>query len=1028
METSQSIVEFIKNKYPKVIFKPVKFAYSNALGFVVSGDKLIIGFINKLGSLCKLAEPIDLSDITNDSISAALAKIPIVNGFTEKDRERLYRLFQRSEDTITRKEHNALVREIENKLKAADDKESEYRVMFDSESNKAIAIQSEYNDKLAKITQQYEAQIQQYEEAKTKLVNERDMIKQELQKYQSHMKEFVRSKDLKIEDLEKIQQQMTQERDLLQQRIAEIIQAEEAKQKELAANQEMLSNYTETMGQREQELTKLKSALAEINQQLESLKESLKQSELEKQVLAGYKTRCQSKLMDEKQEIIKQIKSYNDRWMEWSKTVATNFEEHKRKLIADLQKINKSLEFMLQQKQELEKREQTKLKQNIKDIQTELQKTISEQLIKLNEKDEQIKMLESAGVGFMVKGNGGSTSDCENASHELQERDKHIQQTETEIVKLKLELEEVRALLVQNNRTKVESTIDYDNCYNVIQNFFALNNIFFRKQEIINRLDNIIASGIGNFTNLAESTRENIKKRFEVLKIGISNHIQFLDLERYINSDDFRYLKSKATRNKVSPTFCSDLNNILDYWNQNKAEYREQDRQLTNIYEDLSGAVRVYIRIKPLIGLEQKEKTVSVAVVNSQKQKRVVFNCENVPEIKHNIRKEFGEFYGVFDESFTNDEVYTGVEGFKVDFKTYKIDIEDIIENSETVSPGLYSTFQQVEDGYSIVIFGYGASGSGKSYTLLGSKATPGLVHYGLSNLRNVKNIRLKYLFEQYFGAVDLNFAKVRGKIHNLIREIPQMREYAKDERNDFGQNIPEDLNLENIRVPDLYRLTGIIEKYRLERGRIKKTPNNPESSRSHLYFVFEIDFDTGKTGYVTIVDTAGRESPLEIYDTFIDSSKMKLSTLMAPPPVGGEGAVEKGRRSDLDPVYTSKHIYEVLKEGFYINETINHLIYFFNKKNYRQTKIMLQPSDPTKYTVSKYFVSPIKEEQAINNANNCLMIPIMRFLDTLSNRNKSETDYKPTKFIMMCMIRQEERYCDQIFETLDFAQNVKSS
>ena len=1019
---AQSIVEYIKQTYPKVVFKPVKFAYKNALGFVVTGDKVIIGFINKSGNLCKVADPIDLSEISNDNIEDVLSKIPIVNGFTDKDRERLLRLFQRTdkEETITRREHNALVRELERQLQESNTQQSEYKILYDSESNKAIAVQKEYEEKLEQIKQQYEARLQEYEQAKNKLIEERDEIRGDLERFQTNMKEYVRTNELKIEDLQGIQQKLTEERDLLQNRIAEIIQAEQAKQAELAANQEMLSNHTELMNRKETELIELQKSLAVVNQDLEQLKITLRTSELQREALEGYKNRCQAKLLSDKDEIISKIKEYNHRWQEWATGVESNFEEYKRKLINDLKKVSSSLDVMLAKRNELDQKERSKLKQNIKDIQTELQRTVSEQLIRLNEKDEQIRMLQSAGVGFVV-GDGNEASSCDTVKQELQESQAQIQQ-------LQSELEKVRNLLAQNNATKVQATIDYDNCYAVVQNFFSLNNIFYRKQEIISRLDNVITNGIGSFTNLNESIKQDIRERFEKLKVGINKHIQFLDLERYINSEDFRYLKSKSTRNKVSPNFCAELNTILDYWNENKAEYREQDRQLTNIYEDLSGAVRVYVRIKPLIGVEQKEKTVSIGVANNQKQKRIVLNCENVPGIKNNIRKEFGEFYGVFDETFTNEEVYTGVEGIAVDFKTFKIDIDSIIESSESVSPGLYSTFQQVEDGYSIVIFGYGLSGSGKTFSILGTNKTPGLIHYGLANLRGVRNIKLKYLFEQYFGAVDLNFGKVRGKIHNLIREVPQMREYAKDERAEFQSQIPSDLNVDNIKVQDIYRLTDIIEQYRISRGRIKKTPNNPVSSRSHLYFVFEVTFETGKTGYVTLVDTAGRESPLDIFNIFLDPSKAKLASIMAPPPVGGEGAVEKARRPELDPVYTSKHIFEVLKEGFYINETINHLVYFFNKKNYRQTKITLQPSDPAKYTVSKYYVSPVNEEQAVNTANNCLMIPIMTFLDTLSNRNKSDSDYKPTKFIMMCMVRQEERYCDQIFETLEFAQNVKSS
>ena len=55
-------------------------------------------------------------------------------------------------------------------------------------------------------------------------------------------------------------------------------------------------------------------------------------------------------------------------------------------------------------------------------------------------------------------------------------------------------------------------------------------------------------------------------------------------------------------------------------------------------------------------------------------------------------------------------------------------------------------------------------------------------------------------------------------------------------------------------------------------------------------------------------------------------------------------------------------------------------------------------------------------------------MIPILKFLDNLSNKNKSDTEFKPTKFVTIVCVRQEERYCDQISETFEFAQDIKSN
>ena len=55
-------------------------------------------------------------------------------------------------------------------------------------------------------------------------------------------------------------------------------------------------------------------------------------------------------------------------------------------------------------------------------------------------------------------------------------------------------------------------------------------------------------------------------------------------------------------------------------------------------------------------------------------------------------------------------------------------------------------------------------------------------------------------------------------------------------------------------------------------------------------------------------------------------------------------------------------------------------------------------------------------------------MIPILKFLDNLSNKNKKQDEWLPTKFITICNIRQEEKYCEQTFKTLEFAQSIKST
>lgn len=1009
MQTSASIIEYIKTNYPRVVFNPVNLGYKNALGFIVTGDKLILGYITKTGTLCKLMEPLDLNELTDEKMDGIINKIPVVQGFTEKDKERLLMLFQTKNKvaTIPLEEHKTIVKELQKAIeqsKAIQDEATKYKVLYDSNSNQSIAIQKEQQDKIDLVQKQYIESQEELDKCKRTIIEEKESITKGIDQYKHQMETFVKSKDVKIEELESVYKQAVQEREEMIQKLNGLITREEANLQQVSKSGDILSEYTVKLEDKEKEVQQLKEAIGTITDSLNNLKEELSKSKLQETVLEGHKNRCTQTVLQDKESIISKIKEYNNAWMNWSDTVESNFNTYRKKLLNELRIVDGRLKELVKNsdaKKRLDRIEYDKLKQNIKDIEKELRKVISDQLEQLNLRDEQIRMLQGTD----------------------QIQNQKLSEKEAEINRLNEELESVRKLLAQNNNTKVDKVIDYDNCYNISQNFFALNNIFYRKQEIIKKLDDIIYQNIGSFTQLNDTIKQNITVKFEKVKTEIKNHITFLDLDKYINSPNFQYLKSKSTRNKVSEDFCTELTNILNYWNENVKSYRDQDIQLTNIYEDLSGAVRVYIRIKPLIGVEQKSKSVSIKEVSNKKQKTINLSCSI-----NNINQTYGEFFGVFDETYGNEDLYTGIERTPSEINkpgSLQVNVDSIIETSESVSPGLFNVFRQVEDGYSIVIFGYGNSGSGKSYTLLGTKGVPGIIHYGLANLQGVKNIKLKYLFEQYVGAVDVNFAKFRGKIHNLVREVPQLREYAKNENKEFKDSVNLAINLENLKVEDIYSLTENIDKYRLDKKRIKATPNNAVSSRSHLYFVFEVTFDTGKIGYITIVDTAGRESPTDIFDTFLDSSKTTLASVMSPAPVGGPATVAKYLRTK---VYSPDNVFDILKEGFYINETINHLIYYFKKKNYKKAKILLQSEQVAKYAVNKYYVDPITEEVTINKTNNCLTIPIMNFLDTLSNKNKSNVDYKPTKFIMICNVRQEENYCDQTVETLKFAQIVSST
>ena len=644
----------------------------------------------------------------------------------------------------------------------------------------------------------------------------------------------------------------------------------------------------------------------------------------------------------------------------------------------------------------------------------------------------------------------------------IQQKDKTLQQKE-ELIKQKnrnlqsvqQQLEEARRLLENNKKAVVPQEVDYTDCQQTVDKFKQIQAIFARKTEVINTLDKIIhePEESSPFAKLSQAVKDKVASQFETVKTGLNIHMEKMKLDTYVNDPLITSLKNKSKQKKNSAAlsaFCDTLQEPLAYWNEHETEFREQDNTLTNIYEDISGAVRVYIKIKPIGG----DAFRTVQPVDKTKNVRV--DCSNVPSVAK--EQTFGAFYGVFDQDFTNKDTYTGIKGFGGDASQLVVEIDSIEETPDTTHPGLYSTFKQVEDGYSIVLFGYGLSGSGKTYTLIGDqqKNVPGLLHYGLANLEGVQKMEVAYIFEMYNKKFTPTIPNISGQILTLVGdptfENPGI--LISSENPVFKTYIEKEDMLTDFKPEYINTLTGAIEKYRIQKNRIKKTPNNPVSSRSHLFLVFKITFTTGKVGYVTIVDTAGRESPLGIKNIFINdksSTGKDIPLLSLLDEKSGPTTIETNLRPDIKaltidetikdrkgkdvvvktPIYTGKNVYEILHEGFYINETINHLIYYFNKKNGKTMTIgpaMKQKAGLKDYSDDKYFVDPVVEDgkgKEIDKNKNCLMIPVLNFLDTIS---KSGAEYKPTKFITMVCVRQDQPYCGQIFGSLEFAQKIKST
>lgn len=199
--------------------------------------------------------------------------------------------------------------------------------------------------------------------------------------------------------------------------------------------------------------------------------------------------------------------------------------------------------------------------------------------------------------------------------------------------------------------------------------------------------------------------------------------------------------------------------NVLENMSQDLIDI---SHDLSNIFEDLFGSVRVFIRLRQLSLDFDDIEMASKIEFNIKNQTKIQLRCDR--DVSKVAFKET-EYFGVFGPDFTNLEMYTGKsDAFDIDGLVVQLKHDKQITD---VPPyALYRTFKQLEQGYSIVLSGYGLSGSGKSTNFMGTGLTnPGVIHYGLRNLDNVERIEAYQVFELYYNFISPNDLTIRNKI-----------------------------------------------------------------------------------------------------------------------------------------------------------------------------------------------------------------------------------------------------------------------
>lgn len=300
---------------------------------------------------------------------------------------------------------------------------------------------------------------------------------------------------------------------------------------------------------------------------------------------------------------------------------------------------------------------------------------------------------------------------------------------------------------------------------------------------------------------------------------------------------------------------------------------RESDRvrrSLHNRVMQLSGNIRVYVRVRPALPGEEelsKSSTKNLSGSKSKKRKHIEMHGEsffNYPGMGGSSTKKSAT--GADDPTKNLIEVtepWKDRGGLSERRKKHRFGFDHVFNPShgqEDIWEATDPLVQSAIDGFNVTIFAYGQTGSGKTFTMLGEPGNEGIV------TRSVRK-----LFQAKSDIEALSRGESNVELSLELLEI--YNEKVRDLLAPNGGLEGEELSLKitgnevvgNVLLPvsNEADILNVLKKAQKRRC-VKATASNAVSSRSHMLFTihFQVISKNGmaRSGKINICDLAGSE------------------------------------------------------------------------------------------------------------------------------------------------------------------------
>jgi len=543
--------------------------------------------------------------------------------------------------------------------------------------------------------------------------------------------------------------------------------------------------------------------------------------------------------------------------------------------------------------------------------------------------------------------------DLENRYKDKLEELKNMQISESNIAKINKQFPELKKQLLEADTL---ASLNAGTKLKIINGIIDLINAnspktvgYIKTQSVYNEIFSDIMFIMTSYNNKEPDQQIEIDS---LLKDDTENNNIFTTIKKLYN--ELKKNFSDFVNNIDNDTHpINNYNDIIGFMRKITAEHKSAlQNKLSDLYEIIVGTARVAVRCKPmridntttkvpyesfrdyfnnLLGqngggtIVQKGgyNYADIFTVNNNRIK-ISTNCNDPTEDENIIKNGYGPFYSIYPPQYNNFHIYYNMFGLNQYNSSGSSNPDDattieryngLLENNNlpklkdgrifdasTIKNKSHNLMKKLEKGGSVVIFGYGFSGSGKTYALIEGLNSPD--HYDPSILEqfikeNAGSIQSVEFLELYPLGISHNphtaltdtkkiisvtdnssFTKDEEKAKVTIETLKdgEIQKYANEcgiilKDNEITTNLYNNITT-NISYKIISDRIRLLERHRFSKLRILATPNNDKSSRSFLQITIKLKEVTinnkQKTPKLVLFDMPGTENTIRIKTQFL--------------------------------------------------------------------------------------------------------------------------------------------------------------